>query len=531
MPAIRYLLQTPFEKNSTIGYKMTSLPRVLVIAPVRELAQQINKEAQKFTYRSPLKSVCVFGGSGYKDQLEGLKRGCDILIATPGRLKDMVEKGNIALNQVRFLILDEADRMLDMGFKEDISNIIRLCPPSKTGPEDAEGRQTLMFSATFPKDIQIFAMEYLREDHVFIQVGRVGSTTELITQTIEYVEDYEKSSFLANLLDTVPGKTLVFCQTKHECDRLERESRRKGIRCMAFHGGKTQQSREIALSKFIAGQLRVLFATDVASRGLDVADIKHVVIYDLPTHVDDYVHRIGRTGRAGNKGLATSMYNAKNSNIAKELKDILSECNQVVPKFIEDDSAYSTGSTYRTGSRAKSESSFVNSFAQRSGGGGGGYGERSGGGGGGSYGGGAPRGGDRQTGGGDWACGSCGANNFARNNVCFKRECAAPRPTASSGSSGARDAWGGSGGGNAGYGGGTLGGNPGYGGGNPGYGSGGRNDEWGSGGGANHPGYGGGNPGYGSVPVVDSWGSAAPSQGEWGNNTTISQAGGSAGWD
>jgi ATP-dependent RNA helicase DDX3X len=516
MPAIRYLLQTPFEKNSTVGYKMMALPRVLIVAPVRELAQQINKEALKLSYRSPLKSVCVFGGSGYRDQLEGLKKGCDILVATPGRLKDMVEKSHIALTQVRFLILDEADRMLDMGFKDDIANIIGMCPPPKTGIDDSVGRQTLMFSATFPKEIQIFAMEYLREDHVFIQVGRVGSTTELITQTIEYVEDFEKTSRLVELLDTVPGKTLVFCQTKHDCDRLEREIRRKNIRCMAFHGGKTQQSREIALSKFGTGQLRVVFATDVASRGLDVADVKHVIIYDLPTHVDDYVHRIGRTGRAGNKGLATSMYNSKNSNIAKELKDILIECNQVVPQFIEDDSAYSTGSTYRTGSRAKSESSFVNSFAQRS--------DRSGGDRGG-YGGGGRGGGERSGGGapqrgGDWECAKCGANNFGRNFTCFKRECGAARP------SGGPSSGGGGGYGGGGYGdrqpaGGSSWGDAGGGGGS--YGSQQQNGggSWGGGRGNN-----GGGDSWGSAPVQPS-----PGNDSWGNNTTISQAGGSAGWD
>jgi superfamily II DNA/RNA helicase len=521
MPSIRYLLQTPFEKNSTIGYKMMSLPRVLIVAPVRELAQQINKEALKLSYRSSLKSVCVFGGSGYRDQLEGLKKGCDILVATPGRLKDMVEKGHIGLNQVRFLILDEADRMLDMGFKDDIANIISLCPPSKTGPEDKDGRQTLMFSATFPKDIQIFAMEYLREDHVFIQVGRVGSTTELITQTIEYVEDFDKSARLVELLETIPGKTLVFCQTKHDCDRLERDIRRRGIRCMAFHGGKTQQSREIALSKFGSGQLRVIFATDVASRGLDVADVKHVIIYDLPTHVDDYVHRIGRTGRAGNKGLATSLYNAKNSNIARELKDILAESNQVIPQFIEDDSAHSTGSTYRTGSRAKSESSFVNSFAQRSGGGdrsggGGGYGNKSAGGG--TYGGerSGGGGGGAQQRGGDWTCGKCGSNNFARNNQCFRRDCGAARPASPNGGGGGygdRQPAGG------GYGDRQPAGGP----------------SWGDAGGG---GYGDRQPAGGSSwggRGGDSWGSAvpqpSPSNDQWGNNTAISQAGGSAGWD
>jgi ATP-dependent RNA helicase DDX3X len=541
MPSIRYLLQTPFEKNSTIGYKMMSLPRVLIVAPVRELAQQINKEALKLSYRSSLKSVCVFGGSGYRDQLEGLKKGCDILVATPGRLKDMVEKQHIGLGQVRFLILDEADRMLDMGFKDDIANIINMCPPPKTGPDDKDGRQTLMFSATFPKDIQIFAMEYLREDHVFIQVGRVGSTTELITQTMEYVEDFEKSARLVELLDTVPGKTLVFCQTKHDCDRLEREIRRRGIRCMAFHGGKTQQSREIALSKFGSGQLRVIFATDVASRGLDVADVKHVVIYDLPTHVDDYVHRIGRTGRAGNKGLATSMYNSKNQNIAKELKDILTECNQVVPQFIEDDSHNSSGSTYRTGSRAKSESSFVNSFAQRSGGdrsGGGGYGDRSTCGGYGNRSGGGGGYGDRSAGGGggapqrggDWECGKCGANNFARNNNCFKRECGAARPNSPSGGGyGDRSAGGGGGYGDRQPAGGSSWGDAGgaYGDRQPAGGS-----SWGEGdraGGGGSYGGGGGNIGGG-----DSWGTTvqpSPSNDQWGNNTAISQAGGSAGWD
>jgi ATP-dependent RNA helicase DDX3X len=383
LPTIRWLLMTRFPPNSTIGPDMRALPRVLIMAPTRELAQQISQEVWKFTYRSPLKSCCVYGGAGYADQLDFLKRGCDILVSTPGRLMDMINKGKIELSQVKYLIIDEADRMLDEGFKADMLKIIVQCP---------EDKQTLMFSATFPKSIQYFAAEQLRENQVFIQVGRVGSTTDLISQYIEFVEEYNKSYRLLELLKEYPGKTLVFAQTKLQCDQLDREIRSKGVRSMSIHSGKSQQSRELALSKFRKGELRVLVATDVASRGLDVNDIAHVIIYDIPSHIDDYIHRIGRTGRAGNKGMATSFYNRKNRNLSSELKDLLLENNQDVPAFLTDDSPYATGSTYRVGSRPQGESTLSS-----------------------------------QGKAGDWTCSKCGQSNFASRVRCFKRDCGAAR--------------------------------------------------------------------------------------------------------
>lgn len=393
MPMVRYLLVTRFEKDANIGSRRVALPSCLVIAPVRELAQQIHVEAAKFTYRSTLHSVCIYGGSGYQDQLAALRKGCDILVATPGRLLDMIEKGHIDLERLKFLVLDEADRMLDMGFKGDIEAVVRQCPAPRNA-SNPNGRQTLMFSATFPKDIQLLAQDFLQEDHIFIQVGRCGSTTDLITQQFMYLERNEKRDALLGLLKEVPGKTLVFAQTKRECEFLEKEIKRAGVRCMAMHGDKSQQSREIALKKFKTGEIRVIVATDVASRGLDVADIKHVVNYDLATHIDDYVHRIGRTGRAGNKGLATSFYNSANSNIARDLKELLMESSQKVPDFIEADSEYATGSTFRAGSRPSAPKVSI---------------ER-----------------EKPA---DWDCPSCGATNFASRTACFKRTCGAAKPT------------------------------------------------------------------------------------------------------
>ena len=309
-------------------------PVALVLAPTRELASQIFKECEKFSYRSPFRGCVVYGGTDIGSQLRDLERGCDILVATPGRLVDMIERGRVSLDQIRYLVLDEADRMLDMGFEPQIRRIVE-----KEDMPYTEDRQTLMFSATFPRQIQNLAQDFLN-DYIFLTVGRVGSTTDAITQRVIYAEEDEKHSILLDLLQATDGLTLVFVETKRNCDALEdwlngMAEGRRGLAAVAIHGDRSQRDREDALHAFRSQRVPILVATDVAARGLDIPNVTHVINYDLPTDIDDYVHRIGRTGRAGNLGVATALVNQKNKNIIPQLLVLLTENAQEVPDWLD----------------------------------------------------------------------------------------------------------------------------------------------------------------------------------------------------
>uniref|UniRef100_A0A667YAX1 RNA helicase n=1 Tax=Myripristis murdjan TaxID=586833 RepID=A0A667YAX1_9TELE len=318
------------QENGKYG-RRKQYPISLVLAPTRELALQIYDEARKFSYRSRVRPCVVYGGADIGQQIRDLERGCHLLVATPGRLVDMMERGKIGLDCCNYLVLDEADRMLDMGFEPQIRRIVEqdTMPPKVI-------RQTMMFSATFPKEIQILARDFL-EDYIFLAVGRVGSTSENITQKVVWVEESDKRSFLLDLLSAT-GKdslTLVFVETKKGADALEDFLYREGYACTSIHGDRSQRDREEALNQFRSGKCPILVATAVAARGLDISNVKHVINFDLPSDIEEYVHRIGRTGRVGNLGLATSFFNDKNGNITKDLLDILVEAKQEVPSWLE----------------------------------------------------------------------------------------------------------------------------------------------------------------------------------------------------
>lgn len=323
----------PIPEENNLMSRHKAHPSALILAPTRELAIQNYEEGRKFAYRSWVRVCDVYGGSDINSQIRNMERGCDLLVATPGRLNDLLERGRVSLSNIKFLVLDEADRMLDMGFEPQIRHIVEGCDMPA-----ARERQTLMFSATFPKEIQMMARDFLY-NYIFLSVGKVGSTSENITQRVLYVEDEEKKSSLLDILagtdDTLTtGLTLIFVETKKMADILSDFLINQDFPATSIHGDRTQVERERALDMFKTGRAPILVATAVAARGLDIPNVTHVVNYDLPGDIDDYVHRIGRTGRAGNTGIATAFFNRGNRNVAKELIELLNDSNQDVPDFL-----------------------------------------------------------------------------------------------------------------------------------------------------------------------------------------------------
>lgn len=314
----------------------TVFPLALILSPTRELSIQIYEEARKFSYQTGVRVVVAYGGAPINQQLRELERGVDILVATPGRLVDLLERAKVSLQMIRYLALDEADRMLDMGFEPQIRKIVEQMDMPPRGE-----RQTMLFSATFPKEIQRLASDFL-SNYIFLAVGRVGSSTDLIVQRVEFVHESDKRSYLMDLLhgqreSGVQGKqslTLVFVETKRKADSLEHWLCSNGFPATTIHGDRTQQERELALRSFKSGNTPILVATDVAARGLDIPHVAHVINFDLPHDIDDYVHRIGRTGRAGKTGLATAFFNESNMSLAKSLADLMKEANQEVPDWL-----------------------------------------------------------------------------------------------------------------------------------------------------------------------------------------------------
>ncbi|SCU82855.1 LADA_0C08328g1_1 [Lachancea dasiensis] len=360
----------PVPEQMANSYIKKAFPTAVVLAPTRELATQIYDEAKKFTYRSWVRPGVVYGGADIGSQIRELNRGCDLLVATPGRLSDLLERGRISLCNIKYLVLDEADRMLDMGFEPQIRHIVDGCDmPS------VDNRQTLMFSATFPMDIQHLARDFLK-DYVFLSVGRVGSTSENITQHVLYVEDMDKKSALLDLLAASDdGLTLIFVETKRMADALTDFLIMQNLRATAIHGDRSQVERERALAAFRSGRANLLVATAVAARGLDIPNVTHVINYDLPSDIDDYVHRIGRTGRAGNTGVATAFFNRGNKNVVKEMIELLSEAKQEVPEFLNQLARESYGSSRGgRGGFSSNRSSSTRDYRRMGGNGGASYG-------------------------------------------------------------------------------------------------------------------------------------------------------------
>ncbi len=303
--------------------------RALILTPTRELASQVEENIVSFGKYLPFKSMVVFGGVSINPQISTLKKGIDIVIATPGRLIDLIGQKAIDLSHIEILVLDEADRMLDMGFIHDIRRLLALLPKK---------RQNLLFSATFSPEIQILANGLLNNPKM-IQAAPLNSTAEGISQVVHPVDSKKKSALLSFLISSNNWKqVLVFSRTKHGANRLAGKLADDGISAMAIHGNKSQNARTKALDDFKKGKVRILVATDIAARGLDIDLLPHVVNFDLPNVPEDYVHRIGRTGRAGNNGEALSLVCIDEHQLLRDIEQLLKrKLPQITIKGFEPD--------------------------------------------------------------------------------------------------------------------------------------------------------------------------------------------------
>ncbi|WP_368184899.1 DEAD/DEAH box helicase [Aestuariibius sp. HNIBRBA575] len=308
------------EKLNRAGVKPSpKTARGLILAPTRELAKQISDNLRSYTDGSHLKVMLVVGGAGIVAQMKRLERGCDLLVATPGRLMDLQERGAVRLNETQFLVLDEADQMLDLGFIHALRKIATMLP---------EDRQTMLFSATMPKQMEELSKSYLR-DPIKVQVNPPGKAADKIAQSVHFVVKGEKSSLLVKLIgEHREERAIVFGRTKHGCEKLFKFLESRGFAAASIHGNKSQGQRDRAIRAFKSGEIKVLVATDVAARGIDIPDVKHVYNYDLPNVAENYVHRIGRTARAGADGAAIAFCAPDEMG---ELKDIQKAMKADIP--------------------------------------------------------------------------------------------------------------------------------------------------------------------------------------------------------
>ncbi|XP_076140570.1 putative ATP-dependent RNA helicase DDX4 [Alosa pseudoharengus] len=307
-------------------------PEAIIVAPTRELINQIYLEARKFAFGTCVRPVVVYGGISTGHTIREVLKGCNVLCGTPGRLLDIIGRGKVGLTKLRYLVLDEADRMLDMGFEPDMRKLV-----GSPGMPPKEERQTLMFSATYPEEIQRLAADFLKVDYLFLAVGVVGGACSDVEQLILEVNQFSKRDQLLEILKTTGNeRTMVFVETKRKADFIATFLCQEKLPTTSIHGDREQREREQALCDFRTGKCPVLVATSVAARGLDIEHVQHVVNFDLPSSVDEYVHRIGRTGRCGNTGRAVSFFDAEaDTNIARSLVKVLSGAQQPVPDWLE----------------------------------------------------------------------------------------------------------------------------------------------------------------------------------------------------
>lgn len=311
LPIVQMLREQPAKRHI----------RVLALAPTRELAAQIDEEFGNFSRNSSLKHAAIFGGVGQQPQVTALRRGVDILTATPGRLLDLMNQGFVHLDRIEFFVLDEADRMLDMGFIHDVKRIIKRLPRE---------RQTMLFSATMPQSIQDLSREILIKP-VKVEASPQATTVDKIDQSLYYVERGEKRDLLKLILrDSASERVLVFTRTKHRANNLAKQLNRARIPAEAIHGNKSQTARTRALAKFKSGKTPVLVATDIAARGLDIEAVSHVINFDLPNIPESYVHRIGRTARAGASGIACSFCDVDERKYVREIESLIRQPIPVV---------------------------------------------------------------------------------------------------------------------------------------------------------------------------------------------------------
>lgn len=323
LPLLHKLSQTKTEGKPVI--------KALILTPTRELAAQVEDNLNTYAKYTGLKSLVIFGGVGINPQINALRRGVDILVATPGRLLDHSRQGTVDLSKIDVLILDEADRMLDMGFIHDIKKVMKLIP---------EKRQTLLFSATFSSEIKALAQQFMQQPEL-VEVARQNAAADTIQQRVYPVDKKRKRELISYLIGSRNWRqVLIFTRTKHGANRLATQLSDDGLPAMAIHGNKSQGARTKALSQFKAGKLRVLVATDIAARGIDIDELPHVINFELPQVAEDYVHRIGRTGRAGSEGEAASLVCVDEHKLLRDIEKLTKNeiPKEVIPGFEPDPS-------------------------------------------------------------------------------------------------------------------------------------------------------------------------------------------------